>query len=78
VEQDPVDLIYYQNGKKRVQGVEIGMVGEIMPNWLVSAGYTRMNTSVESGKVVTASGINNLSYTPKPSRAGRRTPCPSA
>lgn len=65
VEQDPVDLIYYQNGKKRVQGVEIGVVGEVMNNWLVSAGYTRMNTSVESGRVVTASGINNLSYTPK-------------
>ena len=65
VEQDPVDLQYYQNGKKRVQGVEIGVVGEVMHNWLVSAGYTRMNTKVESGKVVTASGINNLSYTPK-------------
>ena len=70
VEQDPVDLIYYQNGKKRVQGIEIGMVGEIMPNWLVSAGYTRMNTKVESGKVVTASGINNLSYTPKQAFTG--------
>ncbi|WP_215404984.1 catecholate siderophore receptor Fiu [Janthinobacterium sp. JC611] len=66
VEQDPVvSTIYYQTGKKRVQGLELGVVGEIMPNWLVSAGYTRMNTKVESGKVVTASGINNLSYTPK-------------
>ncbi|WP_038498247.1 catecholate siderophore receptor Fiu [Janthinobacterium agaricidamnosum] len=65
VEQDPVDLLFYQTGKKRVQGVELGVTGEIMRNWLVSAGYTRMNTSVESGKVVTASGINNLSYTPK-------------
>lgn len=66
VEQDPViPTIYYQTGKKRVEGIEIGVVGEIMPNWLVSAGYTRMNTKVESGKVVTASGINNLSYTPK-------------
>jgi len=66
VEQDPViPTLYYQTGKKRVQGVEIGVVGEIMRDWLVSAGYTRMNTEVESGKVVTASGINNLSYTPK-------------
>ncbi|MGK5007422.1 catecholate siderophore receptor Fiu [Janthinobacterium sp. LB2P70] len=66
VEQDPViPTIYYQTGKKRVEGLELGVVGEIMPNWLVSAGYTRMNTKVESGKVVTASGINNLSYTPK-------------
>ncbi|MBG6222491.1 MULTISPECIES: catecholate siderophore receptor Fiu [unclassified Janthinobacterium] len=69
VEQDPVDKIYYQTGKKRVQGIEIGMVGEVMPNWLVSAGYARMNTRIESNRVasVTASGINNLTYTPKQS-----------
>ena len=65
VEQDPVDLLYYQTGKKRVQGVELGVTGEVTRNWLVSAGYTRMNTSVTSGKVQTASGINNLSYTPR-------------
>ena len=66
VEQDPViSTIYYQTGEKRVQGVELGVVGEVMRDWLVSAGYTRMNTSVKSGRVVTASGINNLSYTPK-------------
>ena len=34
-------------------------------NWLISAGYARMDTEVSNGKVVTASGINNLSYTPK-------------
>jgi catecholate siderophore receptor len=65
VEQDPVDLLYYQTGKKRVQGIELGVTGQFARNWLVSAGYTRMATSVESGKVLTASGINNLSYTPK-------------
>ena len=65
VEQDPVDLLYYQTGKKRVQGIEIGMVGEIVRNWLVSAGYTRMDTKVESGKTITANGVNALTYTPK-------------
>ncbi len=65
VEQDPVDAQYYQTGKKRVQGVEIGLTGEIMRNWLVSAGYTRMSTSVESGKLVTADGTSGLNYTPK-------------
>jgi catecholate siderophore receptor len=65
VEQDPVDAQYYQTGKKRVQGVELGVTGELMRSWLISAGYTRMSTSVESGKVVTASGVNQLSYTPK-------------
>ena len=65
VEQDPVDLLYYQTGRKQVQGVELGVTGEVARNWLASAGYTRMDTEVESGKIVTASGINNLSYTPK-------------
>jgi catecholate siderophore receptor len=65
VEQDPVDALYYQTGKKRVQGIELGVTGEIMRNWIISAGYTRMSTSVESGKIVTASGQNQLTYTPK-------------
>ncbi len=65
VEQDPVDLKYYQTGRKRVQGVELGMTGELARRWLVSAGYTWMDTSVESGKLVTALGENALSYTPK-------------
>ena len=65
VEQDPVDAQYYQTGKKRVQGIEIGVTGEIMRNWLLSAGYTRMDTKVESGKTITADGSSGLSYTPK-------------
>ncbi|MCH8618911.1 catecholate siderophore receptor Fiu [Undibacterium sp. TS12] len=70
VVQNLTDLLYYQTGKKRVQGVELGVTGAINRNWLVSAGYARMDTSVESGPVVTASGINNLSYTPKQSFTG--------
>lgn len=67
VEQDPVDLKFYQTGRKRVQGVELGATGALAPNWLVSAGYLYMDTSVESGKVVTAAGENVLTYTPKQS-----------
>ncbi|MBC3917857.1 catecholate siderophore receptor Fiu [Undibacterium sp. CY18W] len=67
VVQNLTDLLYYQTGKKRVQGIELGVTGAINRNWLVSAGYARMDTSVESGPLVTASGINNLSYTPKQS-----------
>ncbi|MGV7208378.1 catecholate siderophore receptor Fiu [Oxalobacteraceae bacterium A2-2] len=67
IEQDPVDALYYQTGKKRVQGVELGVTGEVARGWLVSAGYTRQSTSVESGKVVTANGQNQLTYTPKQS-----------
>ena len=65
VEQDPVDLQYYQTGKKRVQGVELGVVGELARNWLVSAGYLYMDTSVEAGRLITAGGENALTYTPK-------------
>lgn len=65
VEQDPVDALYYQTGKKRVQGIELGVTGEIISKWLVSAGYTRQSTSVNAGRVITASGDNQLTYTPK-------------
>lgn len=67
VEQDPVDLQYYQTGEKRVQGVELGATGELAPHWLVSAGYLYMDTSVERGRNVTAAGENSLTYTPKQS-----------
>jgi len=67
VEQDPVDLQYYQTGEKRVQGVELGATGELAPHWLLSAGYLYMDTSVERGRNVTAAGENSLSYTPKQS-----------
>jgi catecholate siderophore receptor len=65
VEQDPVDLLYYQTGRKRVQGVELSAIGDITRNWSVSAGYTWMDTSIESGKLITAGGANALTYTPK-------------
>jgi catecholate siderophore receptor len=67
VEQDPVDLKWYQTGKKRVQGVELGLTGALASNWLVSAGYLYMDTSVEAGRAITASGENSLTYTPKSS-----------
>ncbi len=56
---------YSQTGKKRVQGIEIGVVGDITPAWAVSAGYTTMDTKIVSGAVVNADGSNALSYTPK-------------
>jgi catecholate siderophore receptor len=67
VEQNLVDLLYYQTGKKRVEGIELGITGAINRDWLVSAGYAHMKTSVESGRIVTANGENNLTYTPKQS-----------
>jgi catecholate siderophore receptor len=66
LEVDPTNTaVYYQSGKKRVQGIELGVTGELMRNWLISAGYTRMASEVVSGRIVTNSGENRLSYTPK-------------
>jgi len=67
VEQDPVDLTWHQTGRKRVQGVELGATGALAGNWLVSAGYLYQDSSVERGRMVTASGENSLTYTPKQS-----------
>lgn len=68
IEVDPTDATkVYQNGRKRVDGIEIGLTGEIARNWLISGGYSHMKTSVETGRIVTAVGQNNLSYTPKDS-----------
>lgn len=55
---------YFQNGQKTVEGVEISTLGRITDNWSVSAGYTHMNTKVDTGSLVTADGTNNLTYTP--------------
>ncbi|QBE64146.1 catecholate siderophore receptor Fiu [Pseudoduganella lutea] len=66
VEADPTDATrYYQTGKKRVEGIELGVQGQITPNWMISAGYTHMKTSVEAGRLVTANAENALTYTPK-------------
>ena len=73
VAQDPVDLQYYQIGHERVQGIELGVVGQITRHWAVSAGYTLMNTHADGGIVSSATtssapatdGSGTLAYTPK-------------
>lgn len=55
---------YNQSGKKRVEGVELAMVGQITPNWDVSLGYTHMNAKVTQGTSVAEDGSDNLNYTP--------------
>ncbi|OZB60415.1 MAG: TonB-dependent siderophore receptor [Lysobacterales bacterium 14-68-21] len=64
--QDPVDTsVYYQIGRKRVQGVELTAVGEITKHWAVSAGLTTMDARVVNGSAVAADGSDALAYTPK-------------
>lgn len=65
VELNPLDQNYYQIGEKRVEGLELGVNGAINRDWLVSAGYGWTDTSVEAGRIATATGENNLSYAPK-------------
>lgn len=51
-------------GAKQVQGVELGVVGQITPSWNISAGYTTMDTKVKGTPAVTADGSTDLNYTP--------------
>jgi catecholate siderophore receptor len=75
VAQDPVDLQYYQVGHERVQGIELGAIGQITPHWAVSAGYTLMNTHADGGIVSSSTtssapatdGSGTLAYTPRSS-----------
>jgi len=64
VVQDPVDQLYYQVGEKRVQGIELGLVGKITDAWSISAGYTTMDATVEKGTNVSQDGSDDLAYTP--------------
>ncbi|MGU3627522.1 catecholate siderophore receptor Fiu [Comamonas sp. C24C] len=54
-----------QTGKKIVQGLELGVIGQISKAWGVSAGYTVQNTKVDTGALVAADASNGLTYTPK-------------
>lgn len=75
VAQDPVDLQYYQIGRERVQGLELGAVGALTPHWAISAGYTVMNSHASGGIVSSSTtssapandGSGALAYAPKSS-----------
>ncbi|AXI84043.1 catecholate siderophore receptor Fiu [Xylella taiwanensis] len=64
VVQDPIDLQYYQNGEKRVRGVELSAVGQVTDAWSMSAGFTTMDAKVKQGPAVSADGSLGLAYTP--------------
>ena len=63
--QDPVDLQYDQTGRKRVQGIELGVVGRLTDAWSASAGFTTLDARVTSGKAVSNDGSRDLAYTPR-------------
>jgi catecholate siderophore receptor len=44
---DPDAIIQY--GEKEVKGIELGLVGQLTPAWLITAGLTRQDTDVTEG-----------------------------
>lgn len=48
-----VDDSIVQYGERRVQGVELGLVGHITAAWQVNAGYTFQDTEVSEGVIAT-------------------------
>ena len=63
------DGAYYRAGQKSVKGVELSAAGQITPAWSINAGYTIMDTKVESptNTFGTADGTAVLAYSPKDS-----------
>lgn len=65
VTQDATSGQYFQQGKTRVQGLELGAVGELARNWKLSAGLAFMDTKANdkvsvnatTGAVTTTSGV---------------------
>lgn len=54
--EDPVALIYSQGGNRRVQGVELGVVGQITRNWSVIGGIATMDAEIIEGAGTTLTG----------------------
>ena len=49
VQVDSVTNTFAQFGKRRVEGVELGLVGQINPEWQVTAGAATMKTKILQG-----------------------------
>lgn len=65
IEQDQGTNEYYQNGEKRVDGIEITAVGKITSDWTLTTGYTHMRGKVLKGAPdAQGSGDSDLSYMP--------------
>lgn len=67
VELDEVANTYFQTGRKTTSGLELGVVGEVTPDISLTAGFSRMDSRVTRGRVVTAGGENYLAYAPRQS-----------
>lgn len=54
--EDPVTHTYTQGGNRRVQGLELGMVGQITPAWSVLGGLATMDAELIEGAGTTPTG----------------------
>jgi catecholate siderophore receptor len=55
---------YFQDGEKRIRGIELSAVGQVTRNWWVSMGFTTMDAEVVAGPNVSSDGSRRLAYTP--------------
>jgi catecholate siderophore receptor len=66
VVQDAVTLLYGQDGERRVQGLELGVVGQITPKWQLSGGFATMDSEVTETTATGSSGLGAVTrWTPK-------------
>lgn len=62
--QDPLDAtVYTQVGKRRVQGVELSVVGQLTNELHLSAGLARMDPEIERAAAATQGGL--IQWSPK-------------
>nr|WP_257215257.1 TonB-dependent siderophore receptor [Pollutimonas harenae] len=59
------DGIYEQAGKTRVRGLELGIGGQITPEWMVYGGYTYMDSELVQGAYDGVNEGDPLANTPK-------------
>ncbi|MBM7061527.1 catecholate siderophore receptor Fiu [Pseudomonas sp. UL073] len=57
VSYDSFTGTYFQEGKTRVEGVELGLVGQITSFWQVTAGISKMNTKQMDQASINNSGV---------------------
>jgi catecholate siderophore receptor len=54
-----------QYGRKEVKGLELGLVGEVLPGWQISAGLTRQDTEVKEGTFGGTQSGAAINFSPK-------------
>lgn len=66
---DQVSGVASAIGKRRVRGVELGMVGQITPAWQITSGLAYLDAEIQRGSISTNAGANTdggpLPYTPE-------------